>query len=312
MFDHIIVEVALGLAAVYLVFSLLCSTVVEFIAGLLSLRGKQLERGIHYLVEDEGMSTGLLNHPMLSKLSDKYRKASYIPSENFRIALIDSLQLYSSPEKNFSDCLSELPAGGLRRSLTAIWLDSNNDEQLFKVKVEDWFSSNMVRVSGWYKRQIQKVLLLVAFILAALMNIDSIRIARDIPQDEALRTEMAKQLPQLLLQQGLFSTPALPIDGTSTSQPSKDAGIIADVELLKQRYQVLQKTTNDLETLELPIGWKGFGFISQSFQWYDWLLMILGWFISAFAASMGADFWFSSIGKVINLRSGGKPASGKK
>jgi hypothetical protein len=40
--------------------------------------------------------------------------------------------------------------------------------------------------------------------------------------------------------------------------------------------------------------------------------MILGWFISAFAASMGADFWFSSIGKVINLRSGGKPASGKK
>jgi hypothetical protein len=302
MFDHIIVEVALGLAAVYLVFSLLCSTLVEFISGLLSLRGKQLERGIRYLVEDETLSDNLLRHSMLSKLSDKYRKASYIPAENFRIALIDSLQLYANEEKTLTDCLKELPEGGLRQSLTAMWLDSNNDEAIFKEKIENWFAANMVRVSGWYKRQIQKTLLLVAFILAALMNIDSIRIARDIPHDNELRSEMVKQLPKLIPQQGLFSD----------EKALKVTGIGGEVELLKQRYQILQRTTNELETLELPLGWHGFTFISQSFQWYDWLLMILGWFISAFAASMGADFWFASIGKVINLRSGGKPASSKK
>lgn len=302
MFDHIIVEVALGLAAVYLVFSLLCSTLVEFLAGVFSLRGKQLERGIRYLVEDELLSDNLLRHSMLSKLSDKYRKASYIPAENFRIALIDSLQLYSSKEKTLIECLEKLPEGGLRQSLMAMWLDSNEDELIFKEKVENWFSGNMVRVSGWYKRQIQKVLLLVAFILAAMMNIDSIRIARDIPHDAELRSEMLKQLPKLILQQGLFNQPAI----------LKTSSISEESELLKQRYQVLQKTTNELETLELPLGWHDFGFISASFQWYDWLLMILGWFISAFAASMGADFWFSSIGKVINLRSGGKPANGKK
>lgn len=300
MFDHIIVEVALGLAAVYLVFSLLCSTLVEFIAGLLSLRGKQLERGIRYLVENDQMSADLLQHAMLSKLSDKYRKASYIPSENFRIALIDSLRLYKTEKKTLLECLNELPAGGLRQSLTAMWLDANDDEQVFKDKIESWFSGNMVRVSGWYKRQIQKVLLLVAFILAAMMNIDSIRIARDIPHDEELRTEMLQQLPQLIPQQGLF------VNTQSSTGNAQD-----DLELLKQRYQVLQQTTNELETLELPIGWHGFAFVSQNFQWYDWLLMLLGWFISAFAASMGADFWFNSIGKVMNLRSGGKPANGK-
>jgi hypothetical protein len=304
MFDHIIVEVALGLAAVYLVFSLLCSTLVEFIAGLMSLRGKQLERGIRYLVEDESMSENLLQHPMLSKLSDKYRKASYIPSENFRIALIDSLQLYASDDKSLFDGISELPKGGLRQSLNAMWLDSNNDEQVFKDKIEAWFSGNMVRVSGWYKRQIQKVLLLVAFVLAAMMNIDSLRIARDIPQNNELRAEMVQQLPQLFKQKELFPPQGLVTEVNSNA--------LTDVELLKQRYQLLQKTTNDLEALELPIGWQGFDFVSQSFQWYDWLLMLLGWFISAFAASMGADFWFSSIGKVINLRSGGKPASSKK
>lgn len=300
MFDHIIVEVALGLAAVYLVFSLLCSTLVEFIAGLLSLRGKQLERGIRYLVEDEQMSADLLQHSMLSKLSDKYRKASYIPSENFRIALIDSLRLYKTEKKTLLECLNELPAGGLRQSLTAMWLDADEDEQVFKDKIESWFSGNMVRVSGWYKRQIQKVLLLVAFILAAMMNIDSIRIARDIPHDEELRAEMLQQLPQLIPQQGLFN-----------NEQSTAGNAQSDIELLKQRYQVLQQTTNELETLELPIGWHGFTFVSQNFQWYDWMLMLLGWFISAFAASMGADFWFNSIGKVMNLRSGGKPANGK-
>lgn len=302
MFDHIIVEVALGLAAVYLVFSLLCSTLVEFISGLFSLRGKQLERGIRYLVEDERLSDNLLNHSMLSKLSDKYRKASYIPSENFRIALIDSLQIYSNDEKTLKDCLQLLPEGGLRQSLMAMWLDSCDDESIFKDKIEKWFSGNMVRVSGWYKRQIQKVLLLVAFILAALMNIDSIRIARDIPHDNELRTEMVKQIPKLIPQQGLFSASSLGPNPT----------VIEEVSLLKQRYQILQQTTNELETLELPLGWHSFGFISRSFQWYDWLLMVFGWFITAFAASMGADFWFSSIGKVINLRSGGKPASVKK
>lgn len=299
MFDHIIVEVALGLAAVYLVFSLLCSTLVEFLAGIFSLRGKQLERGIRYLVEDDVMSSHLLGHPMLSKLSDKYRKASYIPSENFRIALVDSLQLYQTDEKTLMECLEELPEGSLRQSLTAMWLDSDNDQQVFKDKLESWFSGNMVRVSGWYKRQVQKILLLIAFILAALMNIDSIRIARDIPNDEELRAEMVQQLPSLMPKQHLFDDSA------------KDTSLPEDMKLLKERYQVLQKTTNDLEVLELPIGWQGFGFISQHFQWYDWLLMLLGWFISAFAASMGADFWFSSIGKVINLRSGGKPVKTK-
>lgn len=302
MFDHIIVEVALGLAAVYLVFSLLCSTLVEFISGLFSLRGKQLERGIRYLVEDETLSDNLLQHSMLSKLSDKYRKASYIPSENFRIALIDSLQLYANDKKTLLDCLAQLPDGGLRQSLTAMWLDSHDDESIFKDKIEKWFSGNMVRVSGWYKRHIQKLLLLVAFILAALMNIDSIRIARDIPHDDELRIQMVKQLPVLMPEQGLFSA----------SHLGPNPSVTEEITQLKDRYQVLQQTTNELEALELPLGWHRFGFVSQSFQWYDWLLMILGWFISAFAASMGADFWFSSIGKVINLRSGGKPSTDKK
>jgi len=284
MFDHAIFDVAIGLALVYLVFSLLCSTLVEFIAGLLSLRGRQLERGIQYLLEDRALMEQVVQHPLLSKLSDKHRKASYIPAENFRIALLDSIGFLDELGKP-EQAIENLPKAGLRISLDAMWKDCQGDYALFKEKVETWFSANMVRVSGWYKRQIQKLLLLVAFILAAMFNLDSFRIAQEIPQNPAIRAAIAEQLPVI--------APDL----------NKDA---------VQNYQALQIQANQLEALELPFGWWGFAQYSANFDLIDWLLMVLGWLLTAFAASMGADFWFSSIGKVINLRAAGQPADRKK
>lgn len=284
MFDHAIFDVAIGLALVYLVFSLLCSTLVEFIAGLFSLRGRQLERGIQYLLEDRALMEQVLQHPLLSKLSDKQRKASYIPAENFRIALLDSigfLDELAQPQQS----IENLPKAGLRISLDAMWKDCQGDYGLFKEKVETWFSASMVRVSGWYKRQIQKLLLLLAFILAALFNLDSIRIAQEIPENPAIRAAIAEQLPVIV--------------------PDMNKNSV-------ENYQALQIQANRLEAMELPFGWWGFKQYSAEFGFIDWLLMLLGWLLTAFAASMGADFWFSSIGKVVNLRAAGQPADRKK
>ena len=302
MFENVIIDVAIGLAVVYLVFSLLCSTVVEFVAGLLSLRGKQLERGIRYLVEDEEMADKLLQHPVLSKLSDKHRKASYIPAENFRIALLDTLSFFDDlPEtKKIEQAIEKMPDGSLKTSIHALWKDSEADFKVFRAKVETWFTGNMVRVSGWYKRQIQKILLVIAFILAAMMNIDSIRIAKELPNNAELRASLIESA-QFQVQQTTVK------NGEKPSEPSADS-----VKKLTEQYRDIQYAINDIESMELPIGWHNFSHYSIAFQWYDWLLMLVGWFISAFAASMGADFWFNSIGKLVNLRAAGKPADSQK
>jgi len=181
-----------------------------------------------------------------------------------------------------------------------MWKDSQFDYQVFKDKVEAWFSGNMVRVSGWYKRQIQKILLVVAFVLAALMNIDSIRIAKELPHNPELRQSLVEQV---LNNQSVVNQVK---NGVDTGQASDS------LDSLSNQYQLIQQTANQLESFELPIGWHGFSQYSENFRWFDWLLLIIGWFISAFAASMGADFWFSSIGKLINLRASGKPADLKK
>lgn len=53
MFDHPVVDVALGLALLYSVLSLVASVVKEWISTLLSLRAKNLQKGIGTLIGDD-------------------------------------------------------------------------------------------------------------------------------------------------------------------------------------------------------------------------------------------------------------------
>src|SRR5687767_13765682 len=48
------VDVAIGLAFVYLLFSLLCSAIQEAIASIFDLRAATLEKGLRNLLEDGG------------------------------------------------------------------------------------------------------------------------------------------------------------------------------------------------------------------------------------------------------------------
>lgn len=50
--------------------------------------------------------------------------------------------------------------------------------------------------------------------------------------------------------------------------------------------------------------------VATTWKWQarDWLLAVLGWLATAFMASLGASFWFESLGRLANLRSvGSKP-----
>ena len=51
MFDHPVVDVALGLALLYSVLSLVASVVKEWVSTLLSLRAKNLQKGIGYALD---------------------------------------------------------------------------------------------------------------------------------------------------------------------------------------------------------------------------------------------------------------------
>ena len=163
----------------------------------------------------------------------------------------------------------------------------------FKTNIEVWFNNSMDRVSGVYKRKVQYALFFLSFVLAVLLNIDSIVLANRLSHDSALRAALVANAT---------ASANLPPSG------SDPAGVVS----LREREASLDSAIRQLEKLRLPIGWSGPGpdltLPSPSLFgiWDSLRRHFVGWALTAFAASLGAPFWFDLLNRFINIRSSGK------
>ncbi|HEU5401729.1 MAG TPA: hypothetical protein VFU86_10255, partial [Terriglobales bacterium] len=62
-------DIAIGLSFVYLLLSLIVTTVNEMIAAILQRRAKFLELGVEQLVMDPKITKALYDHPLIKSLS---------------------------------------------------------------------------------------------------------------------------------------------------------------------------------------------------------------------------------------------------
>lgn len=286
MFGFDILDVAIGMVFIFLSLSLLCSGLQEVLAKILNLRSENLKEGIDNLLSDpnvQDLSAKLYAHPLIKKLGRRDAAPSYIPAREFSLALVDVLKTGAAPEdgdspfKAVAGSISNLPDGELKTALSALVDDAEGSIGDVRKNLEDWFDDSMDRVSGWYKRSAQKVLMILALILTVGLNVDSIEVAKKLWQDPALRDVIVAE--------------AKKADG--------------EIEV------TLENTRKRLADTGISIGWRDqFGD-----PWKDagfWgkvglaLLTVLGWIITAFAVSLGAPFWFDGLGKLMSLRGSGK------
>ncbi len=68
LFGSTILEVALGLVFVYLLLSLICSSINELLAAFLKLRARDLERGLTNLLCDRELAALVLGHPLIKAM----------------------------------------------------------------------------------------------------------------------------------------------------------------------------------------------------------------------------------------------------
>src|SRR3712207_2333383 len=100
LFGSTILEVAVGLFFVYLLLSLICSSINEILASLLKWRAKNLEEGIQNLICDQALFDAVMAHPLIKALGNtrtevgpvqtaagqrRAGKPSYIPSQVFAL-----------------------------------------------------------------------------------------------------------------------------------------------------------------------------------------------------------------------------------
>lgn len=294
MFGSQILDVVIGIVFVFLLLSLVCSAINEFISSLLRLRARDLEDGIRLLLSDPGLANQFYQHPLIKSIHQAKKRPPYIPSRTFALVMMDIVAPASDGPNRFRqmrDGISKsMPDGSVKRTLLLLADEARNDIDQTRESVENWFNNAMDRVAGKYKQRTQYILFVLGLLVAGFLNVDTIIVGQRLWTDQALRDALVSKA-QAAAQQPLPQASPLPSPGSS-------GGHIT--ELLAQIKQIRDKDA-DIQALGLPIGW-GEGFDPRKIPGH-----LPGWLITAFAISLGAPFWFDMLNKFIVVRSTVKP-----
>jgi hypothetical protein len=274
-----VLEVVIGLSFLYAVLSLVASGANEMISAALSLRAKTLRKGVSHLLGGDDQADAVYGHPIMRSMF-KRRQPSYIPPEKFALALLDTkVKPAVGAGRDRADAVStaiaELPAGPVREALDVLWRDARHDPARFRAGVEKWFDDSMERVSGWYRRLVQVILLVIAVVLAVGLNVNTLTVTQRLWTDAPLRAAVVEQARR-------------------AEPPAAE-----DESSVKEALGNVQSGLRTVSGLALPIGW---GKEARPGSWYA---ALAGWALTALAISMGAPFWFDLLGRVARLRSSG-------
>lgn len=275
------IEIAIALAFVFFLLSLIVSQVNELIAGALGLRAKNLRKGLMGVLGDEGMVERLLDHSLVrTDLGQgKRRDPSYISPKNFALALRDLVHKDSRGVSGVSDELAEQ-----LRALTG------SPATLPEVpELEKWFDESMDRVSGWYKRKAQWAAIVVAVVLTLALNVSTLRIAEQLSAEPKV---LANVVAKAEAAEDKSSEGGQGEEGEEGAVGMKEAGKEAEAAI------------QDLSALSLPIFWTEEKNRPGSGE--EWLNAAAGWLLTILAVSLGAPFWFDTLNKLSNLRMAGK------
>lgn len=326
MLNSTTLEVAIGMALIYLVLSLFCTAINEAIAGILSSRAKNLERGIQSLFTGglksqakDGtpavtLAEAIYGHGLIQSLyrSTSSEKSaiwgksfgsnlpSYIPSRVFASALLDIIfpaastgsagaiapgnpaqsgQAPAMPADlpGMLASLETLPESKGKEAIVTLVKQAGGDIAKTRQAIENWYDDGMDRAAGWYKRRTQVILFIIGMVIALGLNVDSIALGRELWISPAVRSYTVTTAEQYAQQ-------------NSKTHPSATAA----------------QDLATLNSLALPLGWTKSN-NPLKLPILSLFVVIVGWFLTAIAMTLGAPFWFDTLNRIMVIRSTIKP-----
>jgi hypothetical protein len=327
MLQNAALDVAIGLVIMYLVLSLVCTVVNEYVASKLNLRSRSLQESMLELLDDQGVRTRFYEHGLIAGTNRAIARArrlfggvearpidatsaavpsaadhpSYIASTTFVQALVGSLTAAESAGAEvpqFAEveaAIRKLPPSRVKSALVASLVAAQGDFDRFRTSVAAWFDDSMDRLSGAYKRNLKRISIFVGCVVALIVNADSFQVGKSLWSDSALRAEMVQVA-----------------DTTSRSRPDQ-----ASYGAVMREFQ----GAND-RLRPLPVGWplcvtrspapdtasaadlRDVCPAGEQMIWFG-VTKLLGLFVTGLALSLGAPFWFDLLSRFINIRSAG-------
>lgn len=267
------------------------------------------------------------------------RMPPYISPEHFATVLTDIVRAAApvSPQSAaLANARDDIEAGlailaadkdlkPLHDVLAPIWRDARGDYDAFVASLAGWFDAHMDRITGWYKRNVQIVLLAIAAVTVAVVNLDSVRMWNELQKNFTLSSALADAtvayyhasasasaaghtLPTLAPTCGdptVASTCACPLGFASTSAPTN-----------APNGSKPQCAIDAATAMKLPIWWSPEQRAALSLRNFPkleffqaWVTKLIGLALTVAALMLGAPFWFDLLGAVVNVRTVGAPPS---
>jgi hypothetical protein len=187
-------DVGIGLALVYLLVSLIMTSLSEAIEAVFKKRAVDLERAIAEMLQgDESALNALYDHPLISALfPGAYKQRKQVPAGTRLLG--GAREVHPAPRwrgRNlpsyiprdlFSAVLTELHENGelsdrIQKAIGTISRATGFDPAATRKGIENWYDNAMDRAAGWYRRRTQGRLLWMGLLVAVLANVNSVTIA---------------------------------------------------------------------------------------------------------------------------------------
>ena len=292
-----------------------------------------MAKGIEHMLADPDLAKAVYSHPLIKKLSPdgKNPLPSYIPSDKFALALMDIVTGKERPTSDPKALRESLPkfSEDFRQAIGAVLESSSPTLITDQQKIEAWFNDQMDRVSGWYKKNTQARIFILAIIITLAFNADTAKVAHVLwtnPAVTAKVVEAAKGESALGRPEG---EPPTMVEYEHPNDPTNSKPIHVPRSGL---------TEDEREALGELTGWKGDGATewkkaqdqkqhdlkttsqttpsadnieehhATTLEWLYFLLLtkLPGWVVTVLAVSLGAPFWFDMLNRFMNIRNAGR------
>jgi hypothetical protein len=342
MFQNAAIDVAIALALMYLLLSLACTVINEYIATKLNLRSKSLEVALQAILDDPGLRRAFYAHGLVAGTKNAVAKAADLMPQSDPLAQIpppaaapaptvppgppaqpvaaappappaapaplSTHPSYVSTETFVLALVGSLSAGRLAQGgPIPVFADVQTAIQnLPPSKIKDTLVTNLTVAEGDFQRFRTSV--------ATWFDDSMDRLTGAYKRNLKFISIVVGCVVAVILNADTFEVGRkLWSDGALRAQMVQ----VADATLKNNAAQkppvpgadkAYEDVTKSLQVANenlrpLPIGWSRKK--ADDLTLSSWLLKIVGLFVTALALSLGAPFWFDTLSQFMNIRATG-------
>lgn len=260
MFDNIAINVTIGLALIYLLYSLLVTILGEMISSWLGIRPRMLRMAITRMLNDGGsrqkaIARFFLQTPIhfdstfagkfyatpsikyLARLEkDQKRmfgqtKPAYISAGHFATTLINMCAEKGQGADKYEQVKFCLQFNTFRIEqetrdhLLNLLSNAGANIDKFQELLEQWFTETMDRTNGWYKDRMKLIAFWTGFLLALVFNVNTIHIAKILANDKEARAQLVNMGIELAKDSARYEPFTAAGTDSLRNQASIDSGI---------------------------------------------------------------------------------------